>query len=331
VTEIVTLGECLIAFVATTPGPLAEATTFDRIVAGAEANVAVGLARLGHEVSFIGRVGADGFGDAIRRRLRGEGVRTVDLATDDSATTGLLFRERRVLGPAQVVYARQASAGSRLSPADVDRAAAGGTFEGARWLHLTGITPALSADARSAVERAIDYARDAGATLSLDLNLRRRLWSDEAAAPVLRDLARRVHILLGNADELAVITGHEPGHEPAALVRAALDLGPRIVVAKLGGRGALASHRDDADTAVARPGFSLPVVVDPVGAGDAFCAGFIAARLEGMDLATALEHGNACGAAVAAAVGDLTGLPDRAELHAILGASREGGMPDTIR
>ena len=65
-TEVVTLGECLIAFVATTPGPLAEATTFERFVAGAEANVAVGLARLGHDVAFIGRVGADGFGEAIR-------------------------------------------------------------------------------------------------------------------------------------------------------------------------------------------------------------------------------------------------------------------------
>ncbi len=76
-TEVVTLGECLIAFVATTPGPLAEAVTFDRFVAGAEANVAVGLARLGHAVAFIGRVGADGFGDAIRHRLlrRGRPVR----------------------------------------------------------------------------------------------------------------------------------------------------------------------------------------------------------------------------------------------------------------
>ena len=73
-TEVVTLGECLIAFVATTPGPLAEATTFERFVAGAEANVAVGLARLGHSVAFIGRVGADGFGEAIDARLRGEGV-----------------------------------------------------------------------------------------------------------------------------------------------------------------------------------------------------------------------------------------------------------------
>ena len=114
-TEVVTLGECLIAFVATGPGPLAEAVTFERFVAGAEANVAVGLARLGHEAAYIGRIGADGFGEAILRRLRGEGVDTTHLAADPEAPTGLMFRERRVLGPAQVVYARRESAGSRLT------------------------------------------------------------------------------------------------------------------------------------------------------------------------------------------------------------------------
>ena len=113
--EVVTLGECLVAFVASEPGSLAEATSFERFVAGAEANVAVGLARLGHSVDFVGRVGADGFGEAIRRRLRGEGVGTTHLATDGEATTGLMFRERRHLGPAQVVYARSGSAGARLS------------------------------------------------------------------------------------------------------------------------------------------------------------------------------------------------------------------------
>ena len=134
---------------------------------------------------------------------------------------GLMFRERRVLGPAQVVYARRGSAGSRLSPADVDRAASGGAFEDARWLHLTGITPALSEHARAATDRAIDLARNAGATVSLDLNLRRRLWSDEDAAPVLRDLAGRVDVLFGSPDELAVVAGLRHVEDAATLARAA--------------------------------------------------------------------------------------------------------------
>ena len=315
-TQVVTLGECLIAFVATAPGPLGEATTFERFVAGAEANVAVGLARLGHPVSYIGRVGADGFGDAIRRRLLGEGVRAIDLVTDDDATTGLMFRERRVLGPAQVVYSRRGSAGSRITAADVDRAAAGG---------------ALSDDARAATERAIDHGRGAGCAISLDLNLRRRLWSDEAAAPVLRTLAGRIDVLLGSPDELAVVTGLAHDEDPATLARAAIALGPTTVVAKLGADGALALERDGQDLPVARSGIPLPVVIDPVGAGDAFCAGFIAARLDGTDLAEALEIANACGAAAAAALGDQSGLPDRASLAAILVATSEAGGPDTIR
>jgi len=329
-TEVVTLGECLVSFVATTPGPLSEATTFERLVAGAEANVAVGLARLGHPVTYIGRVGADGFGDAIRRRLLGEGVRAVDLVTDPDATTGVMFRERRVLGPAQVVYARSGSAGSRVSAADVDRAAAGGAFEGARWLHLTGITPALSDDARAAADHAIHHGRDAGCTISLDLNLRRRIWSDDAAAPVLRALARRVDVLLGNPDELAVVTGLPSDEDPAALARAALEIGPATVVAKLGAGGALALDRDG-KVPVARSAIPLPIVIDPVGAGDAFCAGFIAARLDGTDLAEALHIANACGAAAASALGDQTGLPDRASLAAILLSASEAGGPDTIR
>ena len=152
--EVVTLGECLISLIATAPGPLAEATAFERHVAGAEANVAVGLARLGRSVAYIGRVGGDGFGTAIVRKLRGEGVDVRHLAVDDGAATGLMLRERRALGAAQVVYARTGSAGSRLSVVDVDRAATDGVFAGARWLHVTGITPALSPTAHDAVRQA---------------------------------------------------------------------------------------------------------------------------------------------------------------------------------
>lgn len=330
-TGVVTLGECLMAFVATDPGPLSEATTFERFVAGAEANVAVGLARLGHDVAFIGRVGEDGFGEAIRRRLRGEGVDVTWLATDPDAPTAVMFRERRVLGPAQVVYSRRDSAGSRLTAADVDGADGAGLFAGTHWLHLTGITPALSLDARAATERAAEAARRAGMTISLDLNLRRRIWSDADAAPVLRALAAGVDILLGSPDELAVVTGLPGDEDPADLARAALVLGPAVVVAKLGAEGALAVDRDAPDLPVTRSAVPLPVVVDPVGAGDAFCAGFIARRLEGADLAEALESANACGAAAAAALGDQTGLADRDELAAILRAGIDGGAPDTIR
>jgi 2-dehydro-3-deoxygluconokinase len=330
--EVVTLGECLVTLVAGRPGPLADATSFERFVAGAEANVAVGLVRLGHAVTYVGRVGDDGFGDAIRRQLRGEGVDTTFLTTDPDGPSGVMIRERPGLVPAQVVYYRHDSAGSHVSPGDVDEAAQGRAFADARWVHVTGITPALSAGACSAVERAIALGREAGATISLDVNLRRRLWSDEVAAPVLRDLATRVDVLLGSADELAVLAGRpiDADDAPEELARATLDLGPSVAIAKLGADGALAVERG-ASEGVHRPGVPLSSVLDPIGAGDAFCAGFIAARLEGRDLAEALDDANACGAAVASALGDQGGLPDRAAVDVIRGSILRGSGPDTVR
>ena len=322
-TEVVTLGECLAAFVATDPGPLAESRGFIRHVAGAEANVAVGLARLGHAVTYLGRIGGDGFGTAIVRALRGEGVDVSHLATDDAGRTAVMFRERRALGAMDVVYHRAGSAGSRLTAEDVDRAVDDGVFDGARWLHLTGITPSLSQTAREATTRALDSGREAGLSISLDINLRRRLWSDEEAAPVIRDLASRVDVVLGSADELAVVADLDPDTSPERLARAVAAIGPGTVVAKLGREGALGL---EGELSVAEPGFVVDQVVDPVGAGDAFCAGFIAGRLDGVDLPTALRMGNACGALAVAASGDQSGLPDREELARLL-----AGGPDTLR
>jgi len=325
VAEVVTLGECLASLLARTPGPLAEVSDFERHIAGAEANVAVGLARLGHRVAYIGRVGDDGFGKAIVRRLRGEGVDVRRLTVQADAPTGVMLRERRALGAAEVVYHRRGSAASHLGPGDIDRAADAGVFDGARWLHLTGITPALSTTARAAALRARDVARDRGLTVSLDVNLRRKLWPDTDAAPVLRELASDADVVLGSPDELAVLVGADPAADPSELVAAVVADGHAAAVAKLGAQGAIGLQAGG--EAVRVDGFAMPFVVDPVGAGDAFCAGFIAGMLDGADLATALRMANGCGALAVAAAGDQAGLPDRAELARLLA----GSDPDTLR
>jgi 2-dehydro-3-deoxygluconokinase len=313
--EVVTLGECLAALVAPEPGPLAEAREFRRFVAGAEANVAVGLARLGHLAAFIGRVGDDGLGRAIVRQLRGEGVDVRWLATDPAAPTGLLVRSSGGLPPIEVLYQRRGSAGSRLAVDDVERAWQAGLAT-ARWLHVTGITPALSETAGRAVARSIGLAREAGMTVSLDVNMRRRLWSTEEAAPVLRKLAGQADVILGGVDELLLLAPGE--REPGAVARRVLDLGPAAVVAKLGARGALAVTA--AGEEIGRSALSVGRVVDPVGAGDGFCAGWISARLRGADHSAGLETAVACGASVVAALGDMTGLPTRSELEQLGGA-----------
>jgi 2-dehydro-3-deoxygluconokinase len=330
--EVVTLGECMVSLVAACRGPLAESGSFLRTVAGAEANLAVALARLGHSAGYIGRLGDDAFGTVIRRRLRSEGVDVTYLVTDPAAPTGIMVRELRDLGPMEVIYHRTGSAASRLGPEDVDAAA--GLFADARWLHLTGITPAISPTAAAAVERAVDLATERGMTVSLDLNLRRRLWSEATAARALRALAARCTVVLGGLDELAVIGGLAPTLEaggladPEVAADAILDLGPARVVVKLGADGALERRDlpDEGRRSLRAP--ALPVtVVDPVGAGDAFAGGWVAFTLEGADEADALRAGNACGAAVVSTVGDLVGAPTRRELDALLAA----GGPDTIR
>ena len=138
-------------------------------------------------------------------------------------------------------------------------------------------------------------------------------------------------VLLGSHDELAVVTGGAMTDSPADLARAALALGPATAIVKMAADGALAVERADPAAALVRPAVPLPVLVDPVGAGDAFCAGFIAATLEGVTLADGLDVANACGAACAAELGDQTGLPDRDRLAAILASGIGHPGHDTIR
>ena len=318
--EVLTLGECLVALVGSEAGPLAETALFERHVAGAEANVAVGLTRLGHRVAYIGRVGSDGFGTAIVRRLRGEGVEVDHLTVEPEAPTGILVRDRRSVGAAHVLYYRRGSAGSTLSERDVEAAADAGLFDRARWLHVTGITPALSERARAALGRAIELAHAKGLTVSLDLNIRRRLWTEAEAAAVLRELAGRVDVLIGGADEVRLILGSNAS-DASELAFGAIALGPATAIVTLGPNGAVGLERGGSP--IHRPGVPVPVVVDPIGAGDAFAAGVIAGHLEGAGLERSLDMGAACAAAILSSVGDMTGLPDRRELDELLTTDRD--------
>jgi 2-dehydro-3-deoxygluconokinase len=311
--DVVTLGEALVALVADEGRPLSAAGTFTPFVAGAEANVAMGLARLERSVTYIGRVGADGLGQMVRTGLRGEGVDVRWLTEDPSAPTGALARDRRSFPHGEVVYLRRGSAASRLDANDI--AAAGEAIAAARWLHLTGITPVLSVSCRAAVNAALQFARAGGLSVSLDVNLRRRLWSDREAAPVLDDLAERCDLVIAGEDEAVLLCG---AADPTVLAE---RFGVEAVV-KRGARGAIGCRGDD----VAEDAGISVMPVDVVGAGDAFTAGYLDALLDGASLADALRRGNACGAIAVSAVGDATGLPTRAELQRVL-----AGGGDVVR
>jgi 2-dehydro-3-deoxygluconokinase len=259
----------------------------------------VGICRLGLSAGFISRVGQDEFGAAIQFRLRGEGVDISHLAVDPEAPTGLVFRDRRDVGPVEVIYYRRGSAASRLRPSDLDPEYIGR----ARYLLLSGITPALSESCRDTVFSAAEVGRAAGVTVVVDPNLRLKLWSLDEARRVLRDLIGHADIVLPGADEAELLTG-EP--DPLRAATDLLRLGPRLIVTKLGARGALGVQEDGT---IEMPGVVLPRIVDPVGAGDAFAAGFLAGQVRDMDLASSLALANRCGAHATTVPADQECLP----------------------
>ncbi|SCX44418.1 2-dehydro-3-deoxygluconokinase [Klenkia marina] len=309
-TGVVTVGETMALLTTPPTGRLTAGSVMPVGIGGAESNVAVGLVRLGVPATWVSRVGDDAFGALVLRELRAEGV-TVRAEVDPDAPTGLMVKELRGGRPRRVRYHRAGSAASRLTPADVDRVAE--DIRTADALHLTGITPALGPGPAAAVDRAVELARAAGVAVVLDVNHRTALWSDEVAAPVLADLARRVDVLLAGPDEAALLLGGPVGADVEAGLTAARALvrrGTGTVVVKLAGLGAV-----EVGGGREVHGPTTPVeVVDPVGAGDAFAAGWLAASVAGGSAEERLALGNAAGGAVCRVPGDWEGLPTRAEL-----------------
>ncbi len=308
--DVITFGETMACFAAHEAGPLEEARSFTKIVAGAESNVAVGLARLGSRAGWVSRLGDDSFGRFIRAALQAEGVDCSAVALDPARRTGFMLKSRAAAGADPVVeYHRRGSAASALSLADFDAE----RFFAARHLHATGITPALSPSCAELAERAMRAMRAAGRTVSFDPNLRPALWPDrEAMAEHLNRLAGLADWVLPGLAEGRLLTGLAAPEDIAAFY---LGRGARAVVIKLGAEGA---YWRTAEAGGRVSGVRVEQVVDTVGAGDAFAAGLISARLEGMDWPRAIARANWVGARAIQVVGDMDGLPHRASLPAEL-------------
>ena len=252
-------------------------------------------------------VGADSAGDLIVRELQAEGVRVV-APRDGQAPTGLMIKERRTAASARVWYYRAGSAASALTVEELDN-------DEIRWsslLHITGITPALSTSARDATLGAVEVAVAHGVPVSFDLNYRSALWSREAAGDFYREIMPSVDVVFAGEDEAAIATGERTNAEE--LARALCELGANDAVIKRGEHGALALvggvvHSRDAVRIS---------VVDTVGAGDAFVAGYLAERVNGHDVDTCLTTATATGAFVCLTGGDWEGAPTRAELALLL-------------
>ncbi|MEW9511463.1 sugar kinase [Streptomyces bacillaris] len=335
-TDVVCLGESMVTFLPSQPGRLADVPSFGRGIGGAESNVACALAAAGHRAAWVGRVGADGFGDHLVETIAGYGVDTSAVRRDPDRPTGIYFRTATDRGTEahEVAYYRAGSAASAMSPANVPYEE---LFAG-RILHLSGITAALSADCL-ALLRELTAPRPGRPLVSFDVNHRPRLWRDGDAG-VLLELASRCDLVFVGEDEAEEAWGivgaeairsalPEPsvvvvkrGSAGATVFASGLRPGPRSSnaggadigsrPAHVGGAeaGEAAAQAADRDTVTVVPALRVDVVA-AVGAGDAFAAGFLSATLRGLPVRDRVRHGHLMAAAALTVPGDLTEPPAR--------------------
>lgn len=305
--DILSFGETMTMLVAEQPGDLAQVRHYEKRIAGADSNVAIGLSRLGFNVAWLSRVGNDSMGRFVTDSLRQEGVDCQHVTVDSRHPTGFQFKSLELEGADPVVeYFRHGSAASHLCVDDIVP-----RLLEARHLHATGIPAALSDSCRALSRELMGQMREAGRSVSFDPNLRPSLWSSEATMiREINHLASLAHWVMPGMAEGQLLTGFDT---PADIARFYLDKGVEAVVIKLGANGAY--YRTQLAEAFV-PGLPVAHVVDTVGAGDGFAVGVISALLENLGFAQATARGNWIGSLAVQSRGDMEGLPTRAALQA---------------
>lgn len=302
--DVITFGESMVLFNPAKSGPLRYVHQFEKTVAGAESNVAIALARLGHKVSWTSRLGDDEYGLYVRDFIRGEGVDTSLVTFDSARPTGIFFKERHCTKDPKVYYYRAGSAASCMDKTHLDER----EISKAKFLHVTGITAALSPSCRELVYHAIEAAKKHKVMVVFDPNIRLKLWSKEEAREVLMDIASKSDIVLPGIEEGVILTGEK---ETEAIARCILGNGAKAVVVKLGPQGAY-FHNGEQQGYV--DGYKIERVVDTVGAGDGFAAGFLSGLLRGWSYQDAVALANRVGALAVTTEGDVEGYPYWAEI-----------------
>jgi 2-dehydro-3-deoxygluconokinase len=305
IVEVVTAGETMVLGTPAQPGRLRHASSLELKIGGAESNVAIALSRLGISAGWVSLLGSDEPGQLVLDRVRAEGVDTSRVRRPQGSTTGLYLRERLGTG-VQAYYYRQGSAASTMGSRAFDRE----YLAGARFLHLTGITPALSADCRAFTFWAAREARAAGTRLSFDVNYRSKLWSPQEAKSFVEELLPHIALLFLGDEEARALWGRDDED----FLRGLAEKGPEEVVLKRGEKGSMVLFED---RVLAQASFEV-LEVDPVGAGDAFDAGYLAGWLWERNPEERLRIANAMGALSVTALGDYENLPDKEELWAFL-------------
>ncbi|QQE77578.1 sugar kinase [Alicyclobacillus sp. SO9] len=302
--DVITWGESMVLFTPQNNGPLESVAAFQKGVAGAESNVAIGLSRLGHQVTWISKLGEDSFGRYIFKTLRGEGVDVSKVQFSRDHRTGIMFKELLHSNRTNVLYYRQNSAASHLQTQDISLE----TLQETPFMLVTGITPALSADNRLTTAEVMKRARKLGIRVVFDPNIRLKLWPLDEARPVLLELAALSDIVLPGIDEGKLLVNET---HPERIADAFLQLGANTTVVKLGPKGAYYKTQHTANYVT---GFPVELV-NEVGAGDAFAAGLVSGLLDELSMDEAVLRACALGALAVTVMGDYEGLPYRAELN----------------
>jgi 2-dehydro-3-deoxygluconokinase len=292
--DLVTLGEVLLRLAAPSPARFETVRQLDLQFGGAEANVAAACARLGLRTGWISALPANPWGERIRRELTSHGVDCGHVRMTEGTRVGVYFLEYGVPPrPVHVLYDRRDSAFARLTAAQVNCE----PVRRARLVHLTGITPALGEAPRSLVERALAEAT----TVSFDINYRATLWSSVEARAFLEPMLARMRYLFIDQSKAQTLFGF--AGSPEQTLDALARLAPKATISVQ--RGEEGSIVLDGGR-LFRPTRRVAVqMVDPIGAGDAYAAGFLWATLSGRDLQEAIDAGTAVAAIKCSTWGDI--------------------------
>jgi len=304
--SVLCVGETMVQVTPARGGRISTDTDFRLVAGGAESNVASMLAKLGVHSAWIGALGSDPFGDIILSSLQQDGVDTSFVKVVDAKKTAVYFKDV-LLDSTKVFYYRESSAMSFAGPELLDSA------RSQTWdiIHMSGITPALSSSCESLTREVIAGKGLGSALKSFDINYRPSLWTEGKAAPLLQEIANQCDIVFVGLDEAAELWGAQSVKD----VREVLPEPGWLVV------------KDSENLATelnAKGTFAKPAIggdiVEKVGAGDAFAAGWLAGFLEDQSADTRLQMGHIMAAQVLRTYSDTANPPSRSGLARALGS-----------
>lgn len=307
--DVITIGDAMVAMCPKEKGPILFCNTFERKIGGAELNVAIGCSRLGLKSGWISRLGQDDFGKHILKTVRGEGIDTSQIELVEGYQTSVYFREVMANGDSRSFYYREKSPTSTMTAESLDE----NYFRNSKVLHITGVFPSINDNNKEILLKAVELAKKNNLLISFDPNIRLKMWTKSQAREFINKFLSEVDILLVGDEEISILIDEEDTNEA---IKKFHDMGIDKVVVKRGAKGAIGSDGSNIyDVAAIKP----KALIDTVGAGDGFAAGFLSAYLKGDSFEESIEFANAVGSLVVGIEGDNEGLPYYEDVLAHLG------------